>query len=362
MMLVWQWRGLMNKYILTKRQVVNELSTFYSFLLGFLIALMIGSIILLIQDKNPFDTFSLMFKLSIGSVNSLSSSLNKATPLILAGLGIAIINTVKLWNIGAEGQIFMGAIAVNLIYINFQLINSTSFIFVLLVSAFIGGAFCILIPAITKVLFGVNEIITTLLTNYIVIGLTIYLVNGPWKDPGSLNFPAAAYVGKEVYLPTIFGKLSYGFLICILFTVFAHYLKNSSVFGYEMRIAGGSEMTAIYAGINAKQKAFFAMLIGGGFAGLAGGVELLSQTHRVSTGISQGFGYTAIIVAAITGMRPIGIFLVGSLFGALSIGGSVIQTIGVSTYIADIIQASTLFGALVIQFFFNYKLKRADDG
>ena len=135
MMLVWQWRELMNKYILTKRQVVNELSTFYSFLLGFLIALMIGSIILLIQDKNPFDTFSLMFKLSIGSVNSLSSSLNKATPLILAGLGIAIINTVKLWNIGAEGQIFMGAIAVNLIYINFQLTNSTSFIFVLLVFA-----------------------------------------------------------------------------------------------------------------------------------------------------------------------------------------------------------------------------------
>ena len=341
MILDWPWQVLVNKYTLSKRQVVNELSTFYSFLLGFLIALIIGSVILIIQDKSPSDTFSLMFKLSIGSVNSLSSSLNKATPLILAGLGIAIINTVKLWNIGAEGQIFMGAIAVNLIYINFQFSNSTSFIFILLVSSFLGGAF---------------------LTNYIVIGLTIYLVNGPWKDPDSLNFPAAAYVGKEVYLPNIFGKLSYGFLICILFTAFAHYLKNNSVFGYEMRIAGGSEMTAIYAGINAKQKAFFAMLIGGGFAGLAGGVELLSQTHRVSTGISQGFGYTAIIVAAITGMRPIGIFLVGSLFGALSIGGSVIQTIGVSTYIADIIQASTLFGALIIQFFFNYQLKRVDDG
>ena len=150
-------------------------------------------------------------------------------------------------------------------------------------------------------------------------------------------------------------------MLLIIFTALAHYLKNKSIFGYEMRIAGGSEMTAIYAGINAKQKAFFAMLIGGGFAGLAGGVELLSQTHRVSTGISQGFGYTAIIVAAITGMRPIGIFLVGTLFGALSIGGSVIQTIGVSTYIADIIQASTLFGALVIQFFFNYKLLRVDD-
>ena len=126
----------MNKYTLSKRQAVNELSTFYSFIAGFLIALIIGSIILLAQDKNPIDTFSLMFRLSIGSVNSLSSSLNKATPLILAGLGIAIINTVKLWNIGAEGQIFMGAIGVNLLYINLSLSNSTIFIILLLIFLF----------------------------------------------------------------------------------------------------------------------------------------------------------------------------------------------------------------------------------
>ena len=213
----------------------------------------------------------------------------------------------------------------------------------------------------SKVLFGVNEIITTLLTNYIVFGLTIYLINGVWKDPNSLNFPAASYVSKSVYLPTVVGKLSSGFLICIFFTLIAYYIKDKSVFGYEMRIAGGSALTAIYAGISAKQKAFIAMLIGGGFAGLAGAIELLSQTHRVSTGISQGFGYTAIIVAAITGMRPLGIFLVGSLFGALAIGGSVIQTIGVSSYISEIIQATTLFGALIAQFFFSYEIKKVED-
>ena len=351
----------MNKYILSKKTVVNDLATFYSFLIGLFVAVCIGSIILLIQDQNPINVFSLMLKLSVGSINSLSNSLNKAIPLILAGLGIAIMNSVKLWNIGAEGQIFLGAIAVNLIYINLNISNSSLFIFILLISGFIGGAICILLPAITKVFFGVNEIITTLLTNYVIIGLTVYLVNGPWKDPKSLNFPAAAYVGKEVYLPTIFGKLSSGFLICILFAIVAHYLKEKSVFGYEMRIAGGSAMTAIYAGINAKQKAFYAMLVGGGFAGLAGAIELLSQTHRVSPGISQGFGYTAIIVAAITGMRPIGIFLVGCLFGALTIGGAVIQTIGVSSYIAEIIQASTLIGALIAQFFFAYQIKEVED-
>ena len=351
----------MGNFFLSKKQNVSELSTFYSFLIGFVIALLIGTIILIIQEKNPLETFSLMFRLSLGSVNSFTSSLNKAVPLILAGLGISIINSVKFWNIGAEGQIFFGAIAVNFIYINTQTTNSTMSIFVLLISGFLGGAICILIPAITKVFFGVNEIITTLLTNYIAIGITIYLINGPWKDPGSLNFPAAEYIGEEVYLPTIFGKLSFGFIVCITFTVIAFYLKNKSIFGYELRIAGGSELTAIYAGINAKQKAFIAMLIGGGFAGLAGGIELLGQTHRLSTGISQGFGYTAIIVAAITGMRPIGIFLVGCLFGALSIGGSVIQTVGVSTYIADIIQASTLMGALISQFFFNYEIKRKEN-
>ena len=352
----------MNKYILSRRTVVNDLATFYSFLIGLFIAVCIGSVILLVQDQNPSNVFSLMLKLSVGSINSLSSSLNKAIPLILAGLGISIMNSVKLWNIGAEGQIFLGAIAVNLIYINTAISNPTLYIIVLLISGFIGGSICILIPAITKVVFGVNEIITTLLTNYIIIGLTIYLVNGPWKDPKSLNFPAAAYVGEEVYLPTVFGRLSTGFFVCVLFTFGAYYLKEKSVFGYEMRIAGGSAMTAVYAGINAKQKAFFAMLIGGGFAGLAGAIELLSQTHRVSIGISQGFGYTAIIVAAITGTRPIGIFLVGCLFGALTIGGAVIQTIGVSSYIADIIQASTLIGALVAQFFFTYQIKEVEDG
>ena len=163
----------MNNFKLFKRQTVNELSTFYSFLIGFIIAIIIGSIILLIQDKNPIDTFSLMLRLSVGSVSSLSSSLNKAIPLILAGLGISIINSVKLWNIGAEGQIFLGAIAVNFIYINTQFNNPSFHILVLLLAGFVGGSVCILIPAITKVVFGVNEIITTLLTTVSYTHLTL---------------------------------------------------------------------------------------------------------------------------------------------------------------------------------------------
>ena len=163
----------MNNYILSKKTVVNDLATFYSFLIGLIIAICIGSVILLIQDQNPISVFSLMLKLSVGSINSLSSSLNKAIPLILAGLGISIMNSVKLWNIGAEGQIFLGAIAVNLIYINIEVYNSSLFILILLISGFVGGSICILLPAITKVVFGVNEIITTLLTNYLIIGLTI---------------------------------------------------------------------------------------------------------------------------------------------------------------------------------------------
>ena len=123
----------MSKYILSKKSSLNELSTLYSFLIGLLVAFTIGSIILILQGQNPIDVFSLMLKLSVGSFNSISSSLNKAIPLILAGLGIAIINTVKLWNIGAEGQIFLGAIFVNLMYINTDFDSPSIHIIVLLI-------------------------------------------------------------------------------------------------------------------------------------------------------------------------------------------------------------------------------------
>ena len=176
----------MNKYNLSKRQAVNELSTFYSFLAGFLIALVIGSIILLIQDKNPIDTFSLMFKLSVGSVNSLSSSLNKATPLILAGLGIAIINTVKLWNIGAEGQIFMGAIAVNLFYINLNLSNPTIFILFGLIFIRIINIVSKLVRPGLVIIFSDNALSMFLIGKLKTFGRKIGIV--PLKIPIKLNF------------------------------------------------------------------------------------------------------------------------------------------------------------------------------
>ena len=114
----------MNKYLISKKIVTNDLSTFYSFLIGLSVGITIGSIILLVQGQNPIEVFSLMLRLSVGSIKSISSSLNKATPLILAGLGISIINSVKLWNIGAEGQIFMGGIALNFMYISYEISNS----------------------------------------------------------------------------------------------------------------------------------------------------------------------------------------------------------------------------------------------
>ena len=114
----------MNKYLISKKIVTNDLSTFYSFLIGLSVGITIGSIILLVQGQNPIEVFSLMLRLSVGSIKSISSSLNKATPLILAGLGISIINSVKLWNIGAEGQIFMGGIALNFMYINYEISTS----------------------------------------------------------------------------------------------------------------------------------------------------------------------------------------------------------------------------------------------
>ena len=166
----------MSKYILSKKSSLNELATLYSFLIGLLIAFIIGSIILILQGQNPIDVFSLMLKLSVGSFNSISSSLNKAIPLILAGLGIAIINTVKLWNIGAEGQIFLGAIFVNLIYINTDFNSPSIHIIVLLEIVLnyicIYKQFCIInIIKLIRILRKKNKFNNNLIKNYLKIAL-----------------------------------------------------------------------------------------------------------------------------------------------------------------------------------------------
>jgi simple sugar transport system permease protein len=264
-----------------------------------------------------------------------------------------------LWNIGAEGQIIAGAIGGAWVARVIPDASGAILIPAMLIGAVVGGALLALPPAIARARLGVNEIITTLMFNEIILRVVRYLVNGAWKDPNSAGFPQAPPLPPQAALPELFGRANIGVPIAALvITGFGVYAARSK-WGYELRLAGSSENTAQYAGISLKKKILTVLTLSGAIAGLAGGIELTGSSSRLVEGVANGWGFAGIIVAALALMRPGGVAAVAVAFGAVQVGGLAIQVGGVPASIATILQALILFGALAAGVFSNYKLVRS---
>ncbi len=329
-----------------------------AFIVGVVIALLLGSILLLVSGHSPVEVYAKMFDSAFGSKRGISTTLTRAVPLGLAGLAVAVAGSMGLWNIGAEGQIIAGAIGAAWIARLGPDLPGPVLITLMLVAAVVGGGFLALGPALAKSRLGVNEIITTLMLNEVAIRVVRYLVNGPWKDPEGNNFPIAPELPEQAALPALFERSNIGLLIgAVVLLAFGVYTARSA-WGYELRIAGSSEKAATYAGISLKAKIFTVLLLSGAIAGLAGGIELTGSSDRLVEGVANGWGYAGIIVAALALMRPSGVAAVAVAFGAVQVGGLSIQTLGVPAAIASILQALILFGALSAAVFTNYKLVR----
>jgi simple sugar transport system permease protein len=226
----------------------------------------------------------------------------------------------------------------------------------MLLAALGGGGLLAVGPAIARARLGVNEIITTLMLNEVAIRLVQWLIHGPWKDPGAHNFPLAPMLPDQARLPTLFSRAHCGLLIAAAVIVVSSLAVRYTAWGYELRIAGSSEATARYSGISLSRKILTVLVISGGIAGLAGGVELTGTADRLTESISNGFGFAGIIVAALALMRPSGVAVVALLFGAVQIGGQSIQTLGVSSSVSTILQAFVLFGAIGAGVFSRYRV------
>lgn len=329
-----------------------------AFVVGLVIALALGAILLLLSDNDPVAVYSKMLDSSFGSVKGLSNTLTRAVPLGLAGLAVAVAGTMGLWNIGAEGQIIAGAIGAAWVARLAPDLGGPVLIPLMLAGAIVGGAVLALGPAIARSRLGVNEIITTLMLNEVAIRIVRYLVNGPWKDPEGNNFPIAPELPDQATLPDLFGRANIGVLIAgAVLAAFGFYAARS-VWGYELKIAGSSSQAAEYVGISLKAKVLTVLVLSGAIAGLAGGIELTGAGDRLVEGVANGYGFAGIIVAALALMRPSGVAAVAIAFGALQVGGLAIQTQGVPSSIANILQALVLFGALGAAVFTNYSLTR----
>lgn len=320
-----------------------------------LLALVAGGLFLLFLGYNPFSIYSTMVTGCFRSTMAIQATVRIIIPLLITSLGVTLAFKMRFWNIGAEGQIIMGAIFAS--YFALFCNNWPHWILVpvMLIAGMIGGGIWGLIPAFFKVKFGTNETLFTLMLNYIALYLIVFLRDGPWADPASPGFPKIARFVKNAQLDKVFG-VHIGWIIALILVaavfIYLRYTKQ----GYEISVVGESQATAAYAGMKVKKIVLRTMFLSGAVAGVAGMVQATGSDMTLATGVANGVGFTAIIVAWLAQLNPLGILLVSSLFGVMEKGGSVVEsTFKLSADSSDVLQGIILFFVLAAEFFIRYR-------
>lgn len=327
-------------------------------IVSIILALVLGAIFLFISGYDPGAAYSMLFKSAFTTSYGLTESVVKAIPLMLCGLGVSLAFRMQLWNIGAEGQLYMGAFASAGVALYCPGLPAPVLIPLMLLAGFLAGAIWGLLPAIPRAYLKVNETITTLLMNYIAILWVDYLVYGPWRDPDGFNFPLTAPFTPAAILPALGStRIHLGLLFAVIAAVIVHVLIRRTKWGYEVRVIGESPKAARYAGINIAKNICLVMFLSGGLAGIAGMSEVSGIAGRLQHGLSPGYGYTAIIVAWLARLHPATLALVSFLFGGLLVGGYASQLAGLPAAIVNMLQGAILFFVLGGQILTDYNIK-----
>jgi general nucleoside transport system permease protein len=327
------------------------------------VALLISGAILAFVGADPMKVYAHILVSSFGDLGVISDTLVKATPLILAGLACALAFRMRLWNIGAEGQLLMGAWAASAVVLAPLLPHGTPAFITLpamLVAGALGGAVWGLVPGVLRTRFGVNEIIATLMLNSIAFAWIQYWVFGPWTEGGfqmSPKFPPEAWLPRlsdlSEAVPAFRGLTVHaGFLIAIGAALVVWFIVQRSAWGYEIRLIGDNPRAARYAGIRIARNVLLVFAASGALAGIAGMAEVAGVVHRLQDNFSPGYGYTAIIVAYLAKFSPLRVVPVAILFGGLLLAGREIQPSGVPA----MIQGTILFCLIASEVFLRYRV------
>jgi ABC-type uncharacterized transport system permease subunit len=326
-------------------------------------ALIFCGILLLLSGENPFEVYRAMASGAVGDRNGVSETFVKMIPLLLAGLGVSVAFRMQLWNIGAEGQLYFGAIFAAGTTL-FLIPDAPPLVMIpaMAVAGMIGGALWGAVPGALRAYLGANETITTLMLNYVAIQFADYLVHGPWRDPlafgfpGTKQFPDAAWLPRydtyRVHIGLLFGLAAAGILRIAL---------RRTRWGYELAVMGENPRAATYAGMRTRRSVVVVMAVSGALAGLAGMSEVAGVGHQLQRNLSPGYGYTAIIVAWLGRLDPFGIVLVSFLLAALLVGGDQLQlALGLPSAVAPMLQGSILFFLLGGDLLNRYRLVRVE--
>ena len=323
---------------------------------GVVLALGLGGLFLTATGHSAVQAYLDVLRGAAGSPYALQQTVVKAIPLALTGLGVALAFHAGLWNIGAEGQLVMGACLASWAALTVPW-PAWALLPAMVLLGLVGGALWALLPAVPRAFFGTNEIITTLLLNYVALLWVDYLVFGPWADPSAFSFPYSRAFPDAARLPPVFGtQVHAGALFVLLIAAGLTFALRHTAWGYEIRVIGHSPRTAAYAGMPVSVNILLVMALSGGIAGLAGMGEVSGVIGRIQQGISPGYGYSAIIIAWLARLHPWGTVAVAVGFAALINGGFALQTSGVPGAIASMLQALVLFSVLVSDFFVTHRV------
>ena len=310
----------------------------------------VGSVLALIAGAEPFGTLGLIVSGAVGSKFAALETLNRATPLIFTGLSVAVAFRARLWNIGAEAQLYAGAIMA--VVLGTGAVGAPFVLPVSALAAMLAGALVLLGPVLLKTRAGVDEVVTTLLFNFVMLLFVSYLLEGPMKDPAGMGWPKSAALITEARLPRLVEglRLHWGFGVALISAAAIWVIQTRTTLGFEMRAVGQNIQAARFAGMPVNRVLVQTALLSGGLAALAGWSEVAGLKGHLSLDLSPGFGYTGIIVAMLAMLHPLGVVVTALFVAGVFVGSdSMSRAAGVPTYIADMLLATAfLFMVLAI--------------
>lgn len=325
-----------------------------------LLTLITGAIFFAVEGQDPLFALKTLLYTPISDVYGLSELCVKAAPIMLCAIGLAVVYRANVWNIGAEGQLLMGGLFASAVAVN--VIESDGFwvLPAVLIAGMMGGGLWAFLAAWLKTRFHANEILTTIMLNYIALNFLIHSVHGPLKDPDGYNFPESAMFGDSALLPTLVDgtRVHAGILFAMLAVVVIWVLLSRSFLGFQIKVLGLDASAARLAGFKDKKLIWIAMLISGALAGLAGASEVSGPIGQLVPQISPGYGYAAIIVAFLGRLHPVGILLASMLMALIYMGGEMAQIeLGMPLAITGLFQGMLLFYLLACDVLITYRIK-----
>lgn len=329
--------------------------------LAIVVTFLLGSLLVIWAKGSPLEAYQLILKGAFGTKFGATETLARSTPLILTGLAAAIAFRAKLWNIGGEGQFYMGALAATLLGTGALDLPAFVLMPVLLIAGAIAGGITLLLPTMLKSKYNVDEVVTTLLLNFIILLVVSYLLEGPLKDPMSLGWPQAASIVDAGVIPPLVEKsrLHYGFVLAVAAAAAFWLILYRTRLGYEIRAVGLNATAAAFAGIPVNATLLKTALLSGGVAGVAGVCELTGLKGYLTLDISPGFGYSGIAVAMLALLHPLAVVPSAIFLSAVFVGtDSMSRALNIPSYLADVLVACSILLVMVFVLFSRYRVVR----